>query len=209
MNDRMQSTNFVSVHEKLIDDAPLVGQVGCMPSDTPQPATTYAELARQDGGSPEAMGLRLGAVRLAAGQTQSEFAKAIGLQKAVIGNWETAKSTPRPNTIAEICKTFRVSADFVLLGDLSRFSQEDRQRYVEALVRMVRQRSITNAMQCEALANSKRNYLILRQNRFPFLNHPITVGINIQRGCALLNRFAKANPSLFQTPNHFWGNYVI
>lgn len=169
MFDQNESAISHGVYEKLIDAALLVGHLDGMQTDTPTTATTYAELARRDDGSPEAIGLRLGAVRLAAGQTQSEFATAIGLQKAVIGNWETAKSTPRPNTIAEICKTFRVSADFILLGDLTRFSQEDRQKYVEALVRMVRQRSITNAMrsareQQERLLDSATEPLPLPQS---------------------------------------------
>lgn len=169
MFDQMESSNFDRVYDKLIDAALLLAHVDGMSTDALTTATTYAELARRDDGSPDAIGLRLGAVRLAAGQTQSEFATAIGLQKAVIGNWETAKSTPRPNTIAEICKTFRVSADFILLGDLTRFSQEDRQKYVEALVRMVRQRSITNAMrtareQQEKLLDSVSEQLPLTQS---------------------------------------------
>lgn len=51
--------------------------------------------------------------RLAAGLTQSQLAKRMGVSQAAIGNWEAGRDIPSPEFIPRLAKLFKMSAEEV------------------------------------------------------------------------------------------------
>ena len=60
------------------------------------------------------IGERLAEVRSFRGDTQAMLARKLGYSKDSVSSWEQEKSSPREETLIEICKMYGVSADFLL-----------------------------------------------------------------------------------------------
>ena len=57
---------------------------------------------------------RLAQARMAAGLTQRELAARLGLSKSAVGNWESGKGTPDPDTLRELANVLGVTADYLV-----------------------------------------------------------------------------------------------
>lgn len=99
---------------------------------------SYAEVSRLGDASEAAVGIRVAAVRKVNGLTQGDFASSLGTTGNVVGNWERGESSPRHPSVAKICSIYGVSADFLILGYLNRFTLEERDRYIPALQEVAR-----------------------------------------------------------------------
>lgn len=81
------------------------------------------------------IGERLAEVRKDHGDTQAKLAGRLGVTLSAVRSWEQEKSSPSHRTLAEICRLYGVSADYLLgLTDLdpaylrrSRLCAEDAQ----------------------------------------------------------------------------------
>lgn len=62
------------------------------------------------------IGERIKQVRKAVGKTQQEFADAIGLKRNTIANYEIGQIQPSDRTIADICRVFSVSEEWLRTG---------------------------------------------------------------------------------------------
>ena len=60
------------------------------------------------------MAERLREVRTEAGLTQAKFGDALSVSQDTVSLWEKGRSVPTTETLALICKTFNVSADYLL-----------------------------------------------------------------------------------------------
>lgn len=59
------------------------------------------------------IGSRLKQARLAHGQTQEELAKAVGVTKGAIGNYETGVSSPKESILIKLMDELEVDANFL------------------------------------------------------------------------------------------------
>ncbi|WP_295582877.1 helix-turn-helix domain-containing protein [uncultured Oscillibacter sp.] len=59
---------------------------------------------------------RIAAVRKAAGLTQEQLGERLGVTRQAVSKWESGQTAPDAATVARLCETLRVSADYVLLG---------------------------------------------------------------------------------------------
>lgn len=59
------------------------------------------------------IGSRLKQARLAQGQTQEELAKAVGVTKGAIGNYETGVSSPKESILIKLMDELEVDANFL------------------------------------------------------------------------------------------------
>lgn len=50
------------------------------------------------------------------GMTQAELAEIIGVNKSVIGQYETERAEPKISTLKKICKALECSADKLIFG---------------------------------------------------------------------------------------------
>jgi transcriptional regulator with XRE-family HTH domain len=57
---------------------------------------------------------RLKEARKAAGLTQEDVAKRLGISKSTYCCYETGRHSPDPNALVILCKAFNVSADYLL-----------------------------------------------------------------------------------------------
>jgi len=62
----------------------------------------------------KAFGRRLKAARKACGLTQSFVAQKLGVTRQAVGQWETAESSPNPETLRKLADLYNVSADYLL-----------------------------------------------------------------------------------------------
>lgn len=62
------------------------------------------------------IGERIKQVRKAVGKTQQEFADVIGLKRNTIANYEIGQIQPSDRTIADICRVFSVSEEWLRTG---------------------------------------------------------------------------------------------
>ena len=60
------------------------------------------------------IGLRIREFREARGLTQRQLARDIGVNEAVISNWETGKNRPNVDVLKKLCSSLGVSADALL-----------------------------------------------------------------------------------------------
>ena len=69
--------------------------------------------------SPEAatFGDRLAGAREAAGMTQAELARRLGVKKSTIGDWENDLSEPRANRLQMLAGILNVSISWLLTGE--------------------------------------------------------------------------------------------
>ena len=79
-------------------------------------------------------GDRLAEVRSFRGDTQATLAEKLHVTHYTVSSWEQEKSSPREETLVEICKMYGVSADF-LLGLSDDDPDFDRQRRQEKLTK--------------------------------------------------------------------------
>lgn len=75
-----------------------------------------AHWAQMDAQDPLAgMGQRLAEARIATGLSQIEVARRLGMERPqTIGDWETGRYGMRADSLASLCRLYRVSADWVL-----------------------------------------------------------------------------------------------
>jgi len=59
---------------------------------------------------------RIALVRKAAGLTQEQLGGLVGVTRQAVSKWESGQAVPDAVTVAKLCETLHVSADFVLLG---------------------------------------------------------------------------------------------
>jgi len=59
---------------------------------------------------------RIALVRKAAGLTQEQLGELVGVTRQAVSKWESGQAIPDAITIARLCDTLHVSADYVLLG---------------------------------------------------------------------------------------------
>lgn len=59
---------------------------------------------------------RIAMVRKAAGLTQEQLGERLGVSRQAVSKWESGQTVPDAVTIARLCETLHVSADYVLLG---------------------------------------------------------------------------------------------
>lgn len=59
---------------------------------------------------------RIAFVRKAAGLSQEQLGELLGVTRQAVSKWESGQTTPDAVTVAKLCRTLHVSADFVLLG---------------------------------------------------------------------------------------------
>ena len=57
---------------------------------------------------------KLKALREQLGMTQTDLAKKLGLTRSSVNGWEMGLSVPSTPVLAELSRTFRVSADYLL-----------------------------------------------------------------------------------------------
>lgn len=69
------------------------------------------------------IGERIKNIRQALGKTQQEFADSIGLKRNTIATYEMGKSIPSDRTIADICREFGVSEEWLRTGQGEMFVQ--------------------------------------------------------------------------------------
>lgn len=69
------------------------------------------------------IGERIKSIRQALGKTQQEFADSIGLKRNTIATYEMGKSVPSDRTIADICREFGVSEEWLRTGRGEMFVQ--------------------------------------------------------------------------------------
>lgn len=62
------------------------------------------------------IGERIKQARKAVGKTQQEFADAIGLKRNTIANYEIGQIQPSDRTIADICRVFSISEEWLRTG---------------------------------------------------------------------------------------------
>ena len=73
--------------------------------------------AKPANGEKAAFAQRLKMARKAAGyETAAEGARALDIEVATYGRWERAETEPNLAAIKAICKTYRVSSDFLVLN---------------------------------------------------------------------------------------------
>ncbi len=60
------------------------------------------------------MAERLREIRTEAGLTQAKFGEMLSVSQDTVSLWEKGRSVPTTDTLALICKTFNVSADYLL-----------------------------------------------------------------------------------------------
>ena len=73
------------------------------------------ESRKQEGMSME-WNERIAVVRKAAGLTQEQLGERLGVSRQAVSKWESGQTVPDAVTIAKLCETLHVSADYVLLG---------------------------------------------------------------------------------------------
>ena len=61
--------------------------------------------------------ISLAAARVNANMTQKEVAKALGVSKGTIINWEKGRNSPRYNQMVELCKIYQMPMDYIFLPD--------------------------------------------------------------------------------------------
>lgn len=59
---------------------------------------------------------RIAAVRKAAGLTQEQLGQRLGVTRQAVSKWESGQTLPDAATIAHLCDSLQVSADYILLG---------------------------------------------------------------------------------------------
>jgi transcriptional regulator with XRE-family HTH domain len=64
------------------------------------------------------LSLAVEAISAREGLTKGEIAKAIGVPQNRLSNWTTNQNAPSWFHIFRLCKRFRISADWILLGEL-------------------------------------------------------------------------------------------
>lgn len=69
------------------------------------------------------IGERIKQARKAVGKTQQEFADAIGLKRNTIANYEIGQIQPSDRTIADICRIFSISEEWLRTGQGEMFIQ--------------------------------------------------------------------------------------
>ena len=69
-------------------------------------------------GSDGMLGARLAALRLQAGMTQAELARALSVSSSAVGMYEQGRREPSLDRIVALSRLFGVSADFLLTGEL-------------------------------------------------------------------------------------------
>lgn len=62
----------------------------------------------------KAFGRRLKAAREASGFTQSFVAEKLGVTRQAVGQWESAETSPNPETLRKLADLYNVSADYLL-----------------------------------------------------------------------------------------------
>lgn len=78
-------------------------------------------------------GYKLRALRTAAGMTQDELAKKLGITKSVVSYYELQERSPSPDVLIRLADIFHVTTDYLLgidrkkLIDVSDLSDEDMQ----------------------------------------------------------------------------------
>lgn len=98
-------------------------------------------------------GDRLAEIRYFRGDTQATLAEKLHVTHYTVSSWEQGKSTPREETLVEICRLYGVSADF-LLGLSDTDPDFDRQQ---------RQESLTSDEQADV--RDYAEYLIWKRSR--------------------------------------------
>jgi len=63
---------------------------------------------------------RLRGARLRQGLNQEALAKALGVSKGAVGNWEVGTNVPGPSSLRKLSELLRVSVDFLLGGGAAR-----------------------------------------------------------------------------------------
>lgn len=61
--------------------------------------------------------ITLKAARVNAGYTQEEAAKALGVSRSTLSNWETGVSYPKQPEIVSMCRLYDVTFDALFFGE--------------------------------------------------------------------------------------------
>lgn len=64
----------------------------------------------------EGLSERIGIIYAKSGLTQREFARRAGVSFEAFRDWLTWRSAPSALSLAKICATYKVSADYLLFG---------------------------------------------------------------------------------------------
>lgn len=81
------------------------------------------------------MGLRIAALRKAAGWSQAELAAHLKISPSAVGMYEQSRREPALQILAEIAELFDVSIDYLVTGRPE--TREDRQQFRDALLSSV------------------------------------------------------------------------
>ena len=71
------------------------------------------------------MGERIANLRHAAGLSQAELGKLLGVSASAVGMYEQGRREPPLSILVSLCRHFRVSADYLLTGQ----QEKDRQTF--------------------------------------------------------------------------------
>ena len=71
------------------------------------------------------IGPRIAALRKDAGMSQAELARELGVSPSAVGMYEQGRREPSAQTLVHLSKIFRVSTDYLLTGALSRTGDEE------------------------------------------------------------------------------------
>lgn len=86
---------------------------------------TDDQIARFEDVSLDAVAMRLRAVMANAGHGITDFGRALGgVHRVTVQSWVKAKSAPKREHLAAICRDYDVTTDFLILGDWRRLSAD-------------------------------------------------------------------------------------
>ena len=77
------------------------------------------------------MGLRIAALRRAAGWSQAELAQRLQISPSAVGMYEQGRREPAAQMLAELAELFGVTIDYLVTGKLN--TGCDRERFADAL----------------------------------------------------------------------------
>ena len=94
------------------------------------------------------LGERIALARKQAGLSQEQLGEQLGVSRQAVSKWESGQTNPDVAYIAELCRLFGVSSDWLLLGreerqagqQAPRISEAELQRTADRVYRMIEDR---------------------------------------------------------------------
>jgi len=75
---------------------------------------------------------------------QTDLAKYVGFTPQTVSKWYNGKAEPNTETIKKIARYFNVSTDYLLGNDLNIDNQDEKQKEIDALEKLLKENSFMN-----------------------------------------------------------------